>query len=140
MSDVYKHLVLFLLRHFNWMERFSTMKIGRFFFVRVYYDITQTELLFAQSLQSICSVYVDTPRVILLVTDFFIKQPETCSTMRALKVLSYAFSVNASACQGACKCSLFKSIGVSPENQRCLPKQLWVFARHYARNIFRFDF
>ena len=27
------------------------------------YEITQTELLFAQSLQSICSVYVDTARV-----------------------------------------------------------------------------
>ena len=37
------------------------------------YDITQTELLFAQSLQSICSVNVDTPRVtcILLVTVFY---------------------------------------------------------------------
>ena len=33
---------------------------------------TQIELLFAQSLQIICSVYVDTPRVILLVTVFFI--------------------------------------------------------------------
>ena len=38
----------------------------------VKYDITQAEMLFAQSLQSICSVYVDTPRVILLVTVFFI--------------------------------------------------------------------
>ena len=38
----------------------------------VEYDITRTELLFAQSLQSICSVYLDTPRVILLVTVFFI--------------------------------------------------------------------
>ena len=36
------------------------------------YDKTQIELLFAQSLQIICSVYVDTPRVILLVTIFFI--------------------------------------------------------------------
>ena len=26
-------LVLFLLRHLNWIERYSTMKIGRFFFV-----------------------------------------------------------------------------------------------------------
>ena len=25
-------LVLFLLRHLNWIERYSTMKIGRFFF------------------------------------------------------------------------------------------------------------
>ena len=48
--------------------------------------------------------------------------PETCSTMRALGVLSSAFSLKASACQGACKCSRFKSIGVSPENQRLLPK------------------
>ena len=38
----------------------------------VKYDNTQIELLFAQSLQIICSVYVDTPRVILLVTVFFI--------------------------------------------------------------------
>ena len=35
-----------------------------------------SELQFAQSLQSICSVYVDIPRVILLVTVFFIIQPE----------------------------------------------------------------
>ena len=45
-------------------------KIRNLIFVK--YDITQTELLFAQSLQSIWSVYVDTPRVILLVTVFFI--------------------------------------------------------------------
>ena len=38
----------------------------------VKYDKTQIELLFAQSLQIICSVYVDTPRVSLLVTVFFI--------------------------------------------------------------------
>ena len=38
----------------------------------VKYDKTQIELLFAQSLQIFCSVYVDTPRVILLVTVFFI--------------------------------------------------------------------
>ena len=38
----------------------------------VKYDKTQIELLFAQSLQIICSVYVDTPRVVLLVTVFFI--------------------------------------------------------------------
>ena len=29
-------LVLFLLQHLNWIERYSTMKIGRFFFVWVY--------------------------------------------------------------------------------------------------------
>ena len=62
--------------------------------------------------------------------------------MRAPGVLSSAFSLNASARQGACKRSLFKSIhvGVSPENQRWLPKQYWVFVRDYTRNIFRFDF
>ena len=38
----------------------------------VKYDKTQIDLLFAQSLQIICSVYVDTPRVSLLVTVFFI--------------------------------------------------------------------
>ena len=38
----------------------------------VKYDKSQIELLFAQSLQIICSVYVDTPRVVLLVTVFFI--------------------------------------------------------------------
>ena len=65
---------------------------------------------------------------------------EACSTMRALGVLSSAFSLNASAHQGACKRSRFKSIGVSPENPRWLPKQLWVFFRDYARTIFRFDF
>ena len=42
----------------------------------VKYDLTQTELLFAQSLQSFCSVYVDIPRVILLVTVFFVIQPD----------------------------------------------------------------
>ena len=89
----------------------------------VQYDITRTEFLFAQSLQSICSVYVDTPRVILLVTVFFIIQPEACSTMRALGVLSSAFSLNASARQGVCKRSRFKSKGVLPENQKWLPKQ-----------------
>ena len=36
--------------------------------------ITQTELYYAQSLQNFCSVYVDIPRVILLVTVFFIIQ------------------------------------------------------------------
>ena len=51
-------------------------KMQNLIFVK--YDKTQTELLFAQSLQSICSVYVDTPRVIciLLVTVFFIIQPD----------------------------------------------------------------
>ena len=34
-------------------------KMRNLIFVK--HDITQTELLFAQSLQSICSVYVDTP-------------------------------------------------------------------------------
>ena len=29
-------LFLFLLQHLNWIERYSTMKIGRFFFVWVY--------------------------------------------------------------------------------------------------------
>ena len=29
-------LVLFLLRHLNWIDRYSTMKIGRNFFVWVY--------------------------------------------------------------------------------------------------------
>ena len=38
--------------------------------------ITQTQLLFAQPLQSIYSVYVDTPRVILVVAVFFIIQPD----------------------------------------------------------------
>ena len=66
--------------------------------------------------------------------------PEACSTMQALRVLSSAFSLNASARQGACKRSRFKSIGVSPENPTWLPKQKWVFVRDYARNIFRFDF
>ena len=49
-------------------------KMRNLIFVK--YDITRSELLFAQSLQSICSVYVDTPRVILLVTIFFIIQPD----------------------------------------------------------------
>ena len=44
-------------------------------------------------------------------------EPEACSTVRALGVLSSAFSLNASARQGAGKRSRFKSIGVSPENQ-----------------------
>ena len=60
--------------------------------------------------------------------------------MQALDVLSSSFSLNASARQGACKRSRFKLIGVSPQNQRWLPKQKWVFVRDYARNIFRFDF
>ena len=48
---------------------------------------------------------------------------EACSTMQAPAVLSSAFSLKASARQGACKRSLFKSIGVSPENQRWPSKQ-----------------
>ena len=55
-------------------------------------------------------------------------------------MLSSAFSLKASARQGACKRSRFKSIGVSPESKRWLPKEYWVFARIYARHIFRFDF
>ena len=51
-----------------------------------------------------------------------ISNTEACSTMRALGVLSSAFSLNANARQGACKRSRFKSIGVLPENQRWLPK------------------
>ena len=47
--------------------------------------------------------------------------PDVCSTMRAPGVLSSAFSLNASARQGVCKRSLFKSIDLSPENQRWLP-------------------
>ena len=43
--------------------------------------------------------------------------------MRVPGVQSSAFSLNASTRQGACERSLFKSIGVSPENQRWLPKQ-----------------
>ena len=43
-------------------------KIRNLIFVK--YHITQTELLFAQYLQSICNVYVDTPRDVLLVTVF----------------------------------------------------------------------
>ena len=33
-------LVLFLLQNLNWIERYSTMKIGRFFFVWVYIQHT----------------------------------------------------------------------------------------------------
>ena len=57
--------------------------------------VTQTELLFAQSLRSPCSVYVDTPRVILLVTVFFIIQPEAnqqCERFQALVVLMSGFT------------------------------------------------
>ena len=50
--------------------------------------------------------------------------PEACSTMPALRVLSSAVSLNSSAHQCACKCLRFKSIGISPENPRWLPKQL----------------
>ena len=49
--------------------------------------------------------------------------PEACSKMRALGVLSSAFSLNAITRQGACKRSQLKSIGVSPENPRWLPNQ-----------------
>ena len=49
-------------------------KMRNFIFVK--YNITQTELLLVQSLQSICSLFVDTPRVILLVTVFFIIQSD----------------------------------------------------------------
>ena len=41
-------------------------KMRNLIFVK--YNITQTELLFAQPLQSICSVFVDTSKVSLLVT------------------------------------------------------------------------
>ena len=50
--------------------------IARTSLIFVKYNITQRELLFAQSLQSICSVYVDTSKVILLVTVFFILHPD----------------------------------------------------------------
>ena len=33
-------LVLFLLQHLSWIERYSTMKIGRFFSVWVYYHVS----------------------------------------------------------------------------------------------------
>ena len=57
-------------------------------------------------------------------SDFFHIYSEACSTVNAsARVLSSAFSLNASARQGACKRSRFKSIGVSPENPRWLPKQ-----------------
>ena len=54
-------------------ERLESKMLNLIF---VKYDITWTELLFAQSLQSICSVYADKPRVILLVAVFFIIQPD----------------------------------------------------------------
>ena len=54
---------------------------------------------------------------------YFVGLPEASSTMRALGVLSSAFSLNSSARQDACKRSRFKSIGVSPENPRRLPEQ-----------------
>ena len=56
------------------MNASKESKMRNLIFVK--YDITQTELLFAQTLQSVISVYVDTPRVILLVTVFFIIQPD----------------------------------------------------------------
>ena len=43
--------------------------------------------------------------------------PEACSTMGALGVLSSAFSLNASTHQSACKSSRFISIGVSPKSK-----------------------
>ena len=43
-------------------------------------------------------------------------------------MLPDTFSPNASARQGACKRSRFKSIGESPENQRWLPKQGTMYA------------
>ena len=38
------------------------------------------------------------------------------------------------------KRSRVKSIDVSPENPKWLPKQKWVFVSDYARNIFRFGY
>ena len=60
------------MRNFSFYHERLESKMRSLIFVK--YDITQTELLFAQSLQSMCSVYVDTPRVILQVTVFFIIQ------------------------------------------------------------------
>ena len=55
------------------LERLES-KMRNLIFVK--YDITRTELLFAQALQCICSVYVESPRIILLETIFFIIQPD----------------------------------------------------------------
>ena len=52
--------------HMSFYHERLESKMRNLIFVK--YDITQTELLFAQSLQSIFSVYVDTTRFILLVT------------------------------------------------------------------------
>ena len=38
-------LVLFLLRHLNWIDRYSTMKIGHYFFVWVYIQLDQQSSL-----------------------------------------------------------------------------------------------
>ena len=65
------------LRHF-------TTKMRNLIFVK--YDITQTDLLFAQSLQSICGVYVDTPRVILL---YMIIDPHYFNGSHALMLLNH---------------------------------------------------
>ena len=61
-----------LLRSF-YHERLES-KMQNLIFAK--YDITQEELLLAQSLQSICSAYVDTPRVMLLKTVSFVIQPD----------------------------------------------------------------
>ena len=59
---------------FSQSQSICYIKMPNLIFVQ--YDLTETELLFAQSLQSICSVYVDTSRVIQLVTGFFNIQPD----------------------------------------------------------------
>ena len=49
-------LVLFLLQHLNWIERYSTKKIGRFFFVRVYLFRLLTNILAQKQTATVCSV------------------------------------------------------------------------------------
>ena len=66
---------------------------------------------------------------------------EACSTMRALRLLSSAFSLNASTrylrCVQALAIQVHRCIA---RKSKMATKTIMVFVRDYARNIFRFDF
>ena len=77
---VTNHRRQFFSRSPIYHERLES-KMRNLIFVK--YDITQTELIFAQFHQKHLQCALDTPRDILLVTVFFIIQPEASSTIRA---------------------------------------------------------
>ena len=78
--------------HMSFHHERLESKMRNLIFVK--YDITQMELIFAQSLQSICSLHVNTPRVILLVTVFFIIQPDKHGNHWTVETTCYPYEIH----------------------------------------------